>query len=93
MSVSVKSAVRYGSDTVLVEGLEITVRSVGTRRVTDGLDELHYDHRWVDAGRVMELVCNVYGADYLPCRASLIEDQGYDHAAHDLAPSAGTGLA
>jgi hypothetical protein len=41
----------------------------------------------------MELVYNVYGADYLPCRASLIEDQGYDHAAHDLAPSAGTGLA
>jgi hypothetical protein len=24
----------------------------------------------------MELVCNVYGADYLPCRALLIEDQG-----------------
>ncbi len=28
------------------------------------LDELHYDHRWVDAVQAMELVCNVYGVDY-----------------------------
>jgi hypothetical protein len=34
-----------------------------------------YDHRWADAVQAMELVCNVYGMDYLPCRALLIEDQ------------------
>jgi hypothetical protein len=26
--------------------------------------------------QAMELICNVYGADYLPYRATLIEDQG-----------------
>jgi hypothetical protein len=41
----------------------------------------------------MELVVNVYGVDYLPCRerhSSKIA--GYDHAAHGQAPRTGAGL-
>jgi hypothetical protein len=67
---------QHKNQTLLVEGPEIKIRPVGTRRVTVVLDKLHYDHRWVDAVQAMELVCNVYGVDYLPCRALLIEDQG-----------------
>jgi hypothetical protein len=56
------------------------------------LDELHYDHRWVDVVEAMELVCNFYGVDYLRAERHSSKIKGYDHAAHGLAPSAGTGL-
>ena len=42
------------------------------------------DHHRVDAAQAMELVGNVYGADHLPCRASLIED----HRAMTMLPTA-----
>jgi hypothetical protein len=56
------------------------------------LDELHHEYRWVDAVQAMELVCNVYGVDYLPCPRYSSKIKGYAHAVHGLAPSAGTGM-
>ena len=43
--------------------------------------------------QAMELLCNVYGVG--PSRAKRYSSRikGYDHAAHGLAPSAGSGLA
>jgi hypothetical protein len=57
------------------------------------LNELHHEHRWVDAVQAVELVCNVYGVDYSRAKRYSSKIKGYDRAARGLEPSAGTGLA